>query len=72
MLLFMLFSSYIQSLKEQRRPSTKASNSPNTEICALLQMPQSIPSQDIPNDDILTVQTSFNNEHKSYTRWRFT
>ncbi|UJR35597.1 hypothetical protein I4U23_028348 [Adineta vaga] len=48
--------------KEQRRPSAKATNSPNAEICALLQMPQSIPSQDtmIPtNEDILTVQTSF-------------
>ena len=48
--------------KEQRRPAAKATNSPNAEICALLQMPQSIPTQDmmIPsNDEILTVQTSF-------------
>ncbi|CAF3386625.1 unnamed protein product [Rotaria sp. Silwood1] len=47
--------------KEQRRPSAKAANSPNAEICALLQMPQSIPTQDMmigTNDDILTVQTS--------------
>ncbi|CAF0866233.1 unnamed protein product [Adineta steineri] len=47
--------------KEQRRPPTKATNSPNAEICALLQMPQSIPSQDMmmnSNDDVLTVQTS--------------
>ncbi len=47
--------------KDPRRPSTKAANSPNTEICALLQMPQSIPTQDMiigANDDILTVQTS--------------
>ena len=33
--------------KEQRRPATKAANSPNAEICALLQMPQSIPKQDM-------------------------
>ena len=47
--------------KDPRRPSTKAANSPNAEICALLQMPQSIPPQDMmigANDDILTVQTS--------------
>ncbi|CAF0720324.1 unnamed protein product [Rotaria sordida] len=47
--------------KEQRRPSAKTANSPNAEICALLQMPQSIPTQDMmigTNDDILTVQTS--------------
>lgn len=33
--------------KEQRRPTNKATNSPNAEICALLQMPQSIPKQDM-------------------------
>lgn len=47
--------------KDQRRPLAKAANSPNAEICALLQMPQSIPTQDMimgGNDDILTVQTS--------------
>jgi hypothetical protein len=48
-------------IKDQRRPSTKAANSPNAEICALLQMPQSIPTQDYSNEDILTVQTSLNN-----------
>jgi hypothetical protein len=45
--------------KEQRRPSAKATNSPNAEICALLQMPQSIPTQDMimgNNDDISTLQ----------------
>lgn len=45
--------------KEQRRPSTKAANSPNAEICALLQMPQSIPTQDMiinGNDDLSTLQ----------------
>lgn len=45
--------------KEQRRPMNKASNSPNAEICALLQMPQSIPSQDIivsATDDISAIQ----------------
>ena len=47
--------------KDQRRPSTKTTNSPNAEICALLQMPQTIPTQDFSNDDILTVQTSLNN-----------
>jgi hypothetical protein len=49
------------SIKDQRRPSAKAVHSPNAEICALLQMPQSIPPQDFSNEDILTVQTSFNN-----------
>jgi hypothetical protein len=47
--------------KEQRRPSAKAANSPNAEICALLQMPQSIPTQDMmtgANDDISIVQSS--------------
>jgi hypothetical protein len=45
--------------KEQRRPSTKSSNSPNVEICALLQMPQSIPTQDISigtNEEISILQ----------------
>ena len=51
------------NLKDQRRPSTKAANSPNTEICALLQMPQSIPPQDYSNEDVLTVQTSINTNH---------
>lgn len=49
------------NIKDQRRPITKASNSPNTEICALLQMPQSIPPQDYTNEDMLTVQTTSNN-----------
>jgi hypothetical protein len=40
---------------------TKAANSPNAELCAFLQMPQSIPPQDFSNEDILTVQTSLNN-----------
>jgi len=47
--------------KEQRRPSAKAANSPNAEICALLQMPQSIPTHDMmtgANDDISIVQSS--------------
>jgi uncharacterized protein with WD repeat len=47
--------------KDQRRPSAKAANSPNAEICALLQMPQSIPTQDMimnTNDEISTAQTS--------------
>jgi hypothetical protein len=47
--------------KDLRRPTAKTSNSPNAEICALLQMPQSIPTQDFSNEDILTVQTSLNN-----------
>jgi hypothetical protein len=45
--------------KEQRRPSAKAANSPNAEICALLQMPQSIPSQDLligANEEIGAIQ----------------
>ena len=33
-------------LKEQRRPTTKSTNSPNTDICALLQMPQTIPTSE--------------------------
>jgi hypothetical protein len=49
------------NIKDQRRPTAKTSNSPNAEICALLQMPQSIPPQDFSNEDILTVQTSLNN-----------
>ncbi|CAF2521056.1 unnamed protein product [Rotaria sp. Silwood2] len=49
--------------KDQRRTSTKAANSPNAEICALLQMPQTIPNQDFSNEDILTVQTSLNNNN---------
>ncbi|CAF1109270.1 unnamed protein product [Adineta ricciae] len=56
--------------KEQRRPAAKATNSPNAEICALLQMPQSIPTQDmmIPsNDEILTVQTSFSGNKTNST-----
>lgn len=48
------------NIKDQRRPASKASNSPNAEICALLQMPQSIPPQDYANDEMLTVQTTFN------------
>jgi len=49
------------NFKDPRRSSIKASHSPNTDICALLQMPQSIPPQDMMingTDDILTVQTS--------------
>jgi len=53
------------NIKDQRRSSTKASNSPNAEICALLQMPQSIPNQDFSNEDILTVQTSLNNNNNT-------
>ncbi len=49
------------NIKDQRRPLTKAANSPNAELCAFLQMPQSIPPQDFANEDILTVQTSLNN-----------
>lgn len=49
------------NIKDPRRPVTKASNSPNTEICALLQMPQSIPPQDYTNEEMLTVQTASNN-----------
>jgi hypothetical protein len=48
-------------IKDQRRPSAKTTHSPNAEICAFLQMPQSIPMQDFSNEDLLTVQTSFNN-----------
>ena len=47
--------------REQRRPFAKATSSPNAEICALLQMPQSIPSQDMisaTNDEISALQTS--------------
>jgi hypothetical protein len=47
--------------KEQKRPSTKAANSPNVEICTLLQMPQSIPTQDMligANEEISMLQTS--------------
>lgn len=47
--------------KDQKRPLIKTSISPNTEICALLKMPQTILNQDFSNDDILTVQTSLNN-----------
>jgi hypothetical protein len=57
------------STKDQRRPSAKATNSPNAEICALLQMPQSIPTQDMiisANDDILTVQTSLQGNDTFY------
>ncbi|CAF0889864.1 unnamed protein product [Rotaria sp. Silwood1] len=49
--------------KDQKRTSTKTANSPNAEICALLQMPQTIPNQDFSNEDILTVQTSLNNNN---------
>jgi hypothetical protein len=52
---------HLLGTKDQRRPSAKAANSPNAEICALLQMPQSIPTQDMmisANDEISTVQTS--------------
>ena len=48
--------------KEQRRPITKATNSPNAEICALLQMPQSIPSQEMMisgNEDIANLQGQY-------------
>jgi hypothetical protein len=55
--------------KEQRRPSAKAANSPNAEICAFLQMPQSIPPQDMiigANDDIATVQTSLQGKNRYF------
>ena len=54
--------------KEQRRPSTKAANSPNSEICALLQMPQSIPTQDViisGSDEITTAQISLQGNNMS-------
>lgn len=54
--------------KEQRRPSTKAANSPNAEICALLQMPQSIPTQDMiinGNDDLSTLQNHSTTNHNT-------
>lgn len=47
--------------KDQKKPIAKAATSPNAEICALLQMPQTIPTQEFTTEDILTVQTSFNN-----------
>jgi len=56
--------------KDPRRPSAKAANSPNAEICALLQMPQSIPSQDMligANDDIATMQTSLQGNNTIHT-----
>ncbi|CAF1174340.1 unnamed protein product [Adineta ricciae] len=48
------------SNKDQRRPSTKMTSSPNTDLCSLLQIPQATTSQESSNEDILTVQTSFN------------
>lgn len=48
------------NIKDQKRVLPKAANSPNAEICALLQMPQTIPTQDFSNEDMLTVQTSLN------------
>lgn len=60
---------HILGTKEQRRPLTKASNSPNTEISTLLQMPQSIPTKDVTNttdDDILTMQTSLQSNHNTF------
>lgn len=49
------------NIKDQRRITTKTTISPNTELCAFLQMPQSIPPQDYSNDDLLNVQTVNNN-----------
>ncbi|CAM4816236.1 unnamed protein product [Rotaria magnacalcarata] len=53
------------TMKDQKRTLTKTANSPNAEICALLQMPQTIPMQDFSNEDILTVQTSLSNNTNS-------
>ncbi|CAF0979180.1 unnamed protein product [Rotaria magnacalcarata] len=52
------------STKEPRRSSVKAANSPNTEMCALLPMSQSISTQDMiisAHDDIFTMTNSLQN-----------
>ncbi|CAF4413368.1 unnamed protein product [Rotaria socialis] len=52
------------STKDQRRSSVKAANSPNTEMCALLPMSQSMSTQDMitsAHDDIFTMTNSLQN-----------
>lgn len=57
-------------MKEQRRPTTKAANSPNTDISTLLQTPQSIPYKDMmlgASEEISTFQDSLINSRMNKT-----